>query len=96
MQRLQRQHRGHPGSRQRRPAERGEQVGVISVREHLRPVRGQEREHAPRRDQVPGQQLSVGELPGHPLETLHEPIIPAHRTQSRQTRQEQRSFSAGS
>ena len=61
MQHLQGQHRRHLGGRQRRPAHprRGEQVRVISVREHLGPVRGQEREHAARRDQVPGQRRSV-------------------------------------
>jgi hypothetical protein len=38
-------------------------------------VRGQEREHAARRDQVPGQRRGVGQLPVHQLETLHETII---------------------
>ena len=35
------------------------------------------------RDQVPGQHLSVGRLPVHPLETLHEAIVPVNRTLSR-------------
>jgi hypothetical protein len=78
MQRLQGQHRRHPGGRQRRPAKarRGEQVRVITVGEHLGPVRGQEREHAARRDQVPGQHLGVQKLPAHPLESLHENNYP--------------------
>jgi hypothetical protein len=86
VQRLQRQHRGHLRGRQRRPPHPrpGEQVRVISVREHLCPVPGQEREHAARRDQVPGQRGSVGKLPVHPLETLHDTIIPGNRTLSRQ------------
>ena len=77
MQRLQRHHRGHLGGRQRRPAHpgRGEQVRVIGVGEHLGPVRGQEREHAARRDQVPGQRRGVQRLPVRPLETLHRNII---------------------
>jgi hypothetical protein len=87
MQGLQRQDRGHPGGRQRWPAhpQRREQVRIIGVGEHDRPGSCQEREHAPRRDQVPGQHLSVQKLPVHPLETLHGTIIPGHRTPSRQT-----------
>jgi hypothetical protein len=47
-------------------------------------VGGQEREHAARRDQVPGQRGRVQKLPVCPLETLHEKIIPDLRTPSRQ------------
>ena len=77
MQRLQRHDRRHPRGRQQRPAHtrRGEQVGVPGVGEQLGAVRGQEREHAARRDQVPGHRLRVGRLPVHLLETLHEIII---------------------
>jgi hypothetical protein len=64
----------------------GEQVRVISAGEHPGPVRGQEREHAAVRDQVPGQHLSVQKLPVCALEALHETIILDHRTPSRQTR----------
>ena len=98
MQRLQRHHRCHLRSRDRRPpqARRGEQIRVILIREHLGPVRGQEREHAARRDQVPRQRRRVQELPVCPFETLHEEIIPGHRTPSRQTHQEMQAFSAGS
>jgi hypothetical protein len=49
-------------------------------------VRGQEREHAARRDQVPGQRRGIQQLPVCPLETLHEDIVPGNRTSSRQTR----------
>ena len=61
MQRLQCHHRGHLRRRDRRAAEarRGEQIRVIRIREHPGPVRGQEREHAARRDQVPGQRRRV-------------------------------------
>jgi hypothetical protein len=77
MQRLQRHDRRHPGGRQRRPAQprRGEQVGVPGVGEQLGAVRGQEREHAARGDQVPGQRRRVGRLPARLLETLHEIIM---------------------
>src|SRR5262249_60248480 len=53
------------------PPRRGEQVRVIGIREPPGPVPGQEREHAARRDQVPGQRRRVQELPVHPLVTLH-------------------------
>jgi hypothetical protein len=68
MQRLQGQHRGHLRGRQRRPAHprRGEQVRIVRIRENLAPVRGEEREHAARRDQVPGQRRRVQELPVRP------------------------------
>ncbi len=46
-----------------------------------RPGARQEREHAARRDQVPGQRRGVGQLPVRPLQTLHETIISLeHRT----------------
>jgi hypothetical protein len=38
-------------------------------------VRGQERERAARRDQVPGQRTRIDQLPVHPPGTLHETII---------------------
>jgi hypothetical protein len=51
------------------------------------PVLRQEREHAPRRDQVPRQRPDVRELPVHPLAPLHNPILPGHRTHCRQNPQ---------
>jgi hypothetical protein len=76
--RLQRQHRGHLRGRQRRPAHPGrrEQVRVVRIREHLRPVRGQEPEHATRRHQMTGQRRRIQKLPVRPLKALHRKIIP--------------------
>ena len=48
------------------------------------PVTGQKREHAPVRDQVPGDRLRVQQLPVHPRSSLHERIIPEDRTLCRQ------------
>jgi hypothetical protein len=98
MQRLQRHHRCHLRGRDRRPslAGRGEQVRVILIREHFGPVCGPEREHAARRDQIPRQRRRVQELPACPLKTLHGPIVPGHRTQSRQIHRYLATFSAGS
>jgi hypothetical protein len=73
-----------------------ETTGAVERDKHLGAVRSQEREHAACRDQVPGQQLGVGKLPVHPLEALHETIIPEHRTPSRQTCRELPTFSAAS
>ena len=77
VQRLQRQNRRHPGRRQRRTTNRGEQIRVGLVGEHLTTVRGQEREHAARRDQVPDHLAGVPQLPIRPLHALHPKIIPA-------------------
>jgi hypothetical protein len=98
MQCLQRHHRRHLRGRHRRAARtgRGEQVRVLRIREHLGPVRGQEPEHAARRDQVPGQRSGVQELPVCPLKALHKKIIPDLRTPSRQNTGIARSFSAPS
>jgi hypothetical protein len=73
MQRLQGEHRSHLGGRDRRAAKarRGEQVRVISIREHLGAVSGQKREHAARRDQVSRHRRRIQELPVCPLETMH-------------------------
>jgi hypothetical protein len=81
---------------QRRPAEppRGEQVRIIRIREH--PARCAARNATCCcRDQMLGQHLSVQKLPVRPLETLHDTIIPGHRTRSRQTHCGLRPFSAG-
>src|SRR6266487_2817713 len=43
-------------------------------------MRRQEREHAPRRHQVPDQRPRVQELPARPLSALHAKIIPEDRT----------------
>jgi hypothetical protein len=50
-------------------------------------MRGQEREHAPRRHQMPHQRTSIQQLPVHPFSALHVTIIPGHRTHCRRTRQ---------
>jgi hypothetical protein len=54
---------------------------LVSVAEHLGPVRGQEREHAARRDQVPGHHPRVQWPAICPFETLQGTIMPCIRTQ---------------
>ena len=87
VQHLQHHHRGHHARRDRRPAPpRREQVREILITEQLTAVRGQEREHAPRRDQMPDQRPRIQQLPIRPLFALHETIIPDDRTHCRQIR----------
>jgi hypothetical protein len=60
MEHLQHHHRRHHTRRNRRPAlPRQEQVREIPIAEQFLAMRRQEREHAPRRHQVPNQRLSV-------------------------------------
>ena len=87
VQHLQHHHRRHHTRRDRRPSPaRGEQVREILIGEQLTTVGGQEREHTPRRHQVPHQCLRVQQLPVCPFPALHAKIIPDDRTQCRQTR----------
>jgi hypothetical protein len=53
---------------------------MIGIRKDFGPVRGQEREHAARRNHC----RRIQELPARPPGTPHEKIIPGHRTPSRQ------------
>ena len=52
------------------------------LQEQRSPLLRQEREHAPRRDQVPGRRPTSGAV--HPLEPLHELILSGNRTHCRQ------------
>ena len=86
MQHLQDHDRGHHARRDRRPAlPRREQVREILITEQVLPVRGQEREHAPRRHQTPDQRPSIQQLPVRTLFALHLEIISDDRTHCRQT-----------
>jgi hypothetical protein len=78
MQSLQHQNRGHHRRRDRGPPlARGKQILELPIGKHLLAVLGQEREHAPRRNQMTDQSRRVQKLPIHPLHTLHETILPA-------------------
>ncbi len=85
IQLLEHQHRPDQVRRQRRPpGRRGEQVRGELVGEQLPPVLSQEREHAARRHQVPGDLARVPQVPLHPRSPLHKKIIPEDRTHCRQ------------
>ena len=73
MQRLQRQHRGHPVAAGARAWPNAANRSAYSASgTTFGPVRGQEREHTPGRDQVPGQHLGVGGTHGPSAQALHE------------------------
>ena len=90
---LQRHDRRHPRRPANpRPPEISEQVRPVRIREHLTPVTSQEREHPALRHQMAHQGRDIPQPGIRPLETLHNPIIPANRTHSRQAHRRQPDF----
>ena len=85
MQGLQHDHRSHHLGRDRGPATGLEQVGEHRFREQLATMRGQEREHPTRRQQMPGHRLHIQDLAlaDQPVPAPADPPNPARSTQIR-------------
>ena len=76
MQRLQHQHGRGDVARQRRPTPpRGEQVREHLIREQPVAVLGEEREHAPRPQQMPRERRHIQKITRSVITTLHDPSL---------------------
>ena len=86
-------HRGHHLGRDRRAPTGLEQISEHLLTEQLAPVRGQEREHPTRGQQMPRHRLHVQDLALRISPSLHPPILP---TQPARTRTDTAGFSGPS
>ena len=83
VQGLQHDHRSDHLGRNRRATTRLEQISEHLLRKQLPTVSGQEREHAPRRQQMPGHRLHIQDLALRIRPSLHPPILPTRQDRLR-------------